>query len=72
VPFCTATAGLPRYHVLLLQFQSAYHVGHSIETAVLKVLTDILLAVDAGDFSTLDLSAAFNMVDHNILLLRIE
>jgi len=32
---------------LLLTFQSAYRAHHSTETAVLKVLTDILLAVDA-------------------------
>jgi len=43
--------------------------------AVLKVLTDILLAVDAGDLSALillDLLAAFDMVDHGILLHRLD
>ena len=46
---------------LLPQLQSAYRAGHSTETAVLKVLSDILLAVDAGNLSALvllDLSAA--------------
>jgi len=45
------------------------------QSAVLKVLTDILLAVDAGDLSALvllDLSAAFNTVDHGILLHRLD
>ena len=45
------------------------------ETAVLKVLGDILLAVDSGDLSVLallDLSAAFDTVDHDILLLRLK
>jgi len=42
---------------------------------VLKVLTDILLAVDAGDLSALvllDLSTAFNTVDLSILLHRLD
>jgi len=41
---------------------------------VLKVLSDILLAIDAGDLSALvllDLSAAFDTVDH-ILIRRLK
>ena len=38
---------------LLPRLQSAYRAHHSTETAVLKVLSDILLAVDAGDLSAL-------------------
>jgi len=47
----------------------------STETAILKVLSDILLAIDSGNLSALvllDLSAAFDTVDHNIHLHRIE
>jgi len=36
---------------LLPWLQSAYRAGHSTETAVLEVLTDILLAMDDGDLS---------------------
>jgi Reverse transcriptase (RNA-dependent DNA polymerase) len=45
------------------------------ETAVLRVLSDILAAVDRGDFAALillDLSTAFNTVDHSILLERLR
>ena len=33
---------------LLPDLQSAYRANHSTETAILKVLSDILLALDAG------------------------
>jgi len=57
------------------RLQSAYRTHHSTETAVLKVLTDILLAADNGDLSVLallDLSAAFDTIDHDILLTRLR
>ena len=60
---------------LLPELQSAYRVHHSTETAVTKVLADILMALDAGDLSMLtllDLSAALDTVDHNTLLRRLE
>jgi len=55
---------------LLPDLQSAYRAMHSTETAVLKVLSDILLALDSGNLvmlTLLDLSAAFDSVDHDTL-----
>ena len=52
-----------------MQLQSAYRAFHSTETAVIKVLGDILRALDGGDLAALtllDLSAAFDSVyDHS-------
>ena len=60
---------------LIPDLQSAYRAFHSTETAVLKVMSDILRALDNGDialFTLLYLSAAFDTVDHVILLKRLE
>jgi hypothetical protein len=51
--------------------QSAYKCGHSTETALLKVQSDILRSIDNGKsvaLILLDLSAAFDTVDHSILI----
>ena len=48
-------------------FQSAYERGHSTETALVRVQNDIPRAIDNGDcviLLLLDLSAAFDTVDH--------
>ena len=60
---------------LLDNHQSAYRANHSIETALLKVESDILTAMDHGRVVALvllDLSAAFDTVDHCILIARMK
>lgn len=55
--------------------QSAYRKGHSVETAVLGVVQALLLKADEGFLSLmalLDLSAAFDTLDHSILLKRLD
>ena len=55
--------------------QSAYRVGHSTETALIKVKADIVNAIDNKEvvcLVLLDLSAGFNTVNHQILLERIK
>ena len=52
-------------------YQSAYHENYSCETVLVKIVDDVLWSMKEGNVTalmTLDLSAAFDMVDHSILL----
>ena len=56
------------------EFQSGYRKYHSCETATLKVVNDLKVDIANGKINALlllDLSAAFDTVDHDILLQRI-
>src|SRR5258708_6538426 len=56
-------------------YQSAYRSNHSTETALLRVQNDILTSIDKKEVTVLvllDLSAAFDTVDHTILLNRLR
>ena len=74
VAYCQTQEHLVRSE-LYPTLQSAYRAGHSTETALLKVHKDILLNMGNQRVTLLvplDLSSAFDTVDHEVLLRRLE
>ena len=56
---------------LIPDYQLVYRQGYSCETALLKLVDDVLWSLERGNatnFMAIDLSAAFDTMDHNILL----
>ena len=56
-------------------FQSAYKAGHSCETALLRVYNDIVTTIgrcNGAMLVLLDLSAAFDTIDHDNLFCILE
>ncbi len=67
------------YHLntnnLYSNFQSAYRLAHSCETALSKVYDDVLKYLSSTSYAILiflDFSSAFDTIDHTILLERLE
>jgi len=64
-----------KHHDLFEKHQSAYRKHHNTETALLKIQNDLLLSADNKNISIialLDLSAAFDTIDHSILISRLK
>ena len=63
------------YYNLWAEFQSGFREKHSTETALIKVINNLLLTADSGHLNILillDLTAAFDTVCHTLQLVQLE
>ena len=63
------------YNHLLSPSQHGFRPRHSTETALMTVTDRILTATDCGEVTLLcliDLSKCFDVIDHNILLMKLQ
>ena len=64
-----------RQNAIMEKVQSAYKAHHNTETALLRVCNDVMFNIDRGNGTLLvllDLSAAFDTIDHQILFHILE
>ena len=71
ISLCSKTKCTPIFFYII--DMSAYRKFHSTETALLRVHNDISVSLDKGHVTALtllDLSAAFDTIDHNTLIFQ--
>ena len=64
-----------RQNAIMENFQSAYKAHHSTEIALLRVYNDVMFNIGRGNgtlLMLLDLSAAFDTIDHQIIFYILE
>ena len=72
---CRQLVAYLEQHGLLPSLQSVYRKHHLTETAVMKMVSDVLLAAHRADVThqgLLDILAAFDTVDPEILINRLQ